>query len=157
MSATTDLKGAMRHERAPTRRQIRAAKTRARALSPWRIGMSLLSLPVITVSVAVSIYIRTSAYEPPEAMAHLIARFDCTAARYVGLAPSYRGELGYHARNDADGDGVACEAVGFAVLLPDAASMSTMPDTAPNTAPTTTNPERTDPVRMQGGAKFVRP
>ena len=33
----------------------------------------------------------------------------CTAARAAGAAPLHRGELGYRAALDRDGDGVACE------------------------------------------------
>ena len=35
---------------------------------------------------------------------------NCAAARAAGAAPLYRGEPGYRAQMDADGDGVACEA-----------------------------------------------
>ena len=89
MTQLDQLKHAMRHDPEPTlsKRQIRAARTRAHAFSPVRIGMSLLGFPIVTASVALSLYIRTSAYEPPAALAHLVARVSCDAARSVGLAP----------------------------------------------------------------------
>ena len=40
---------------------------------------------------------------------HMIAAAGCDAARAAGVAPAYRGHPGYHARNDRDGDGIACE------------------------------------------------
>ncbi|MBL4768774.1 MAG: excalibur calcium-binding domain-containing protein [Rhodobacteraceae bacterium] len=137
----------MRHDQPTSRRQIRAAQLRARTLSPWRIGLKLLSIPVIAVSVAVSIYIRTSPYEPDRALAHLIARANCDTARMVGLAPAYRGGLGYHARNDANGNGVTCEQGNLLAAAPVVERMKlTKAEPAPNTT-----------VRMVGGAKFVKP
>ncbi|MFT4959011.1 MAG: hypothetical protein ACI92Z_000083 [Paracoccaceae bacterium] len=126
---------------------MRAAGLRARTLSPWRIGLKLLSIPVLAVSVAVSIYIRTSPYEPEQALAHLIARANCDAARSIGLAPAYRGGLGYHARNDADGDGVACEMNRPFKAAPMVQGMK-LTKVEPAAAPS---------VRMVGGAKFVKP
>lgn len=90
------------------RRHERAMRLRARTLSPLRILMSLLAIPVLAVLVAFSLYIRTSPYPPSEATLHLMARFGCETARSVGLASARRGELGYHSRNDVDEDGVAC-------------------------------------------------
>lgn len=126
---------------AATRRQRRADKERAKALSARRMLWSLLGLPFVASAIALSVYIRTSPYEPEKAILHLAARVSCDAARMVGLAPSYRGELGYHARNDADGDGVACEVV-FA-----------------NSQPIGPVPVRRSAPRdrMVGGAKFVKP
>jgi hypothetical protein len=34
---------------------------------------------------------------------------NCTTARALGLAPAYRGQPGYRAHLDRDGDGIACE------------------------------------------------
>jgi len=106
----------------------------------------------VALGVAVSLYVRTSPYDPPDAFAHLVARASCDAARTVGLAPSYRGELGYHARNDADGDGVACErlyrfgAPSEEILAPAQSVEIAAPVSAKGT-----------PNRMMGGAKFVKP
>ncbi|MCV2873736.1 excalibur calcium-binding domain-containing protein [Defluviimonas sp. WL0050] len=91
----------------------------------------LMAIPVIAVATAVSIYIRTSPYPPAEALAHLIARAGCPAAAAIGLAGARMGELGYHDRNDPDGDGIACA-----------------PATAADGQVT---------VTKAGGAKFVRP
>lgn len=137
----------MRHEQPVSRRQLRAARTRARALSPIRIVMLLLSFPLLASAIATSLYIRVSPYDPPTALAHLIARFGCDAAIYVDLAPAYVGEIGYHARNDADGNGVACEhANQFTAAAPvEAATL------------TTTEPAGDAQVRMINGAKFVKP
>ena len=44
---------------------------------------------------------------------HLAAAPNCGAARMVGLAPARRGEPGYYPRHDRDGDGWACELVGW--------------------------------------------
>jgi Excalibur calcium-binding domain len=149
MTQLDQLKHAMRNDPKPSKREIRAARTRAHAFSPMRIGMSLLSFPVVTVSVALSLYIRTSAYEPTAALAHLVARVSCDAARSVGLAPAYRGEIGYHVRNDPDGDGVACER-----SLP--AQVQQVLDTMLDTpAPSPDQPAAPD--RMVGGAKFIKP
>jgi len=146
MSNFDELKRAMHPEQPESRREKRAARTRARALSPARIVMSLLSLPLVAGGVAVSIYIRTSDYDPPQALAHLVARAGCDASLYVGLAPAYRGGLGYHARNDADGDGVACE-------------VSVQYDMAPaqSTEIAAPAPVRETPDRKVSGAKFVKP
>lgn len=148
MSEMDDLRRAMRHEQPMSRRQKRAERTLARALSPWRIGLKLASIPFIAVSVTVSVYVRTSQYDPPMAVAHLVARIDCDAARAVGLAPSYRGGLGYHARNDVDGNGVACERAAQRVLAP----VTIRGETQIAGGPT---PKAS--VRMVGGAKFVKP
>ncbi|MCV2887918.1 excalibur calcium-binding domain-containing protein [Ruegeria aquimaris] len=124
-------------QRAPSRRQKRAVRTRARALSPLRIVMLLASIPVLTATTALGVFIRTSPYEPELALRHLAALAGCEVAHRVGLAPSHVGGPGYHARNDADLDGIACDA------LPDLAAMI---------------PARDAPPRQQPGtAKFVRP
>lgn len=93
----------------PSRRQRRAERNLAELLSPAGILLRLMSIPVVTLAVTLSVYLRTSPYEPPEAMLHLVALAGCDAARSVGLAPAARNTPGYHPRNDPDGDGVACE------------------------------------------------
>lgn len=149
MTQIDQLKRAMRHEPEPSKREIRAARTRAHALSPWRIGISLLGFPVVAVSVAVSLYIRTSTYEPSAALAHLVARFNCDAARSIGLAPAYRGEIGYHARNDPDGNGVSCERSLQTQMQQILGVALDAPVTSPDQPPV--------PDRMVGGAKFIKP
>nr|WP_202292921.1 excalibur calcium-binding domain-containing protein [Mesorhizobium sp. 131-2-1] len=46
---------------------------------------------------------------PATALRHLAAFPNCTAARFVGLAPARRGQPGYWPTHDADRDGIACE------------------------------------------------
>lgn len=118
-----------------TRRQRRADRTRAKALSPLRILLLLASLPIIAGSTAIGVYMRTSPYPPELALRHLAALGGCEAAALAGLPQARRGEPGYHQRNDADLDGVAC---GTTLA---AASM-----------------EAREPAqRAPGQAKFVRP
>ncbi|MEM7317468.1 MAG: excalibur calcium-binding domain-containing protein [Pseudomonadota bacterium] len=100
--------------------------------------MLVISLPVVTVSVAVSVYLRTSPFESDQALLHLVALQGCEAAFSVGLAPARHGQPGYHARNDLDGDGIACEVEATASL----------PQQVPAQKPA---------HRRVGSAKFVRP
>ena len=124
------------------RRARRADRTRAQALSPVRILTQLLFLPVAVVAITISVYIRTSPYERTDALRHLAAMAGCDTAASMGLAPARAGELGYHARNDPDGDGVACgTARGPGPTLADWAAAAP-PDTA---------------GRSAGGAKFLKP
>lgn len=97
--------------------------------------MRILGIPIVAAGIATSVYIRTSSYPPSDALRHLIARAGCKAAEAVALAPAYRGQIGYHARNDVNGDGVACQGHGFAAAEP-------TPDGG---------------SRRSGGAKFLRP
>ena len=130
-----------------TRRQMRAARTRARALSPVRILVQLLLVPIVTVALTVSIYIRTSPYEAPDALRHLLAMGGCDVAARLNLVPSYRGEVGYHTRNDVDGDGVACGSA-LASIAPH------MPARPAQLAPV----QPVQPVSSRiSGAKFLRP
>lgn len=127
------------------RRKARAARTRAHALSPLRILMRVLALPGLSLAVAVSVYVRTSPHDPQLALRHLVARAGCDAARSVGLAPAQEGEAGYHSRNDADGDGVACEPTPTRTV---AAQVNQGPIEQGRSEAKT---------RYVGGAKFVRP
>lgn len=145
MSRADSIRRALYHDDTPSKRERRAAHTRAQALAPGRILMSLITLPVLAFGVAMSIYIRTSDYDPPDALAHLVARGGCDAARYVGLAPAFRGGLGYHLRNDADGDGVACEAAGIGA------------GPVRNAAFSAAVPKQKSTARIVSGAKFVMP
>ncbi len=123
-----------------SRRHQRAEATRRQALSPVRILTMVLLLPLTTVLIAVSVFIRLSEYDRDEAVIHLIALAGCDATQAMGIGPFREGQPGYHTRNDLDGDGVAC---GFAE--------------APG--PQAAQPEsRVDPQqRSVGNAKFVRP
>lgn len=65
---------------------------------PSRVGRTPGPAPLLVVSGAPS--------EPSPAWAGFA---NCAAARAAGAAPLYRGDPGYSARLDRDGDGVACE------------------------------------------------
>jgi len=135
MTDTNSFRYVFQEQKPPTRRELRAEQTRALALSPTRIFLKLLLVPVVTVVLTVTIYSRASPYEPQDALRHLMALTGCDAAAKIGLAPAYRGELGYHPRNDENGDGVACANASSALA-------EATPDTPRNTA---------------DGAKFLRP
>lgn len=134
--------------RRQARRVARAEQAFAKAKSPLRIGVLLLGVPLTALAVAVSLTIRTSEYEPADALRDLIARINCDAARSVKLAPAYRGELGYHAGNDADDDGIACEPW---PPEPQTATRPASGDIAEQSAAS-----EAEPPRMIGGARFVR-
>jgi hypothetical protein len=123
-----------RAERRRERRLVRAAEECRRAYSPGRLLLRVLGIPFLAASVGLSIYIRTSDLPPKVAVADLVARGGCKAAAAVGMAPAYRGSPGYHAANDPDGDGVACDVPAALAGAP------------------------AEPVgRQVGGAKFLRP
>ncbi len=91
-------------------RQRRAEVTRKRALSPVRIMLMILMLPVTTAAIALSVFIRTSDFEREEAVFHLAALVGgCHAAQKILPGPYYEGQPGYHLRNDPDADGIACD------------------------------------------------
>jgi hypothetical protein len=98
--------------------------------------LKLMAIPVVAMATGVSVYIRTSPHPPTKALAHLVARAGCPAAAAIGLAGARVGELGYHERNDPDGDGIAC---------------------APPSGPASVETPSQVAVTRAGGAKFVRP
>ena len=122
------------------RRQRRANALRKRALSPVRILLMVLMLPVTTISIAVGVYLRTSEFEREEALVHLIALAGCGAVESIVPGPFVEGGPGYHARNDPDGDGVACG--------------THAPAPVQRAAPKQSESTRS---RTVGTAKFVRP
>lgn len=105
---------------------------RRRGVLPYLafVIVKLAMIPVVALGVAVSVYIRTSPYPPTEALMHLVARAGCPAAVAIGLAGARKGELGYHARNDIDGNGIACGRAtptqGPALVLPGAGQSRTV-------------------------------
>jgi len=109
MTEMDALRDAMRSKPAATGRDARADRTRAQALSPVRIAIRLALAPVTAVGVAMSIYVAASPYEEQDALRHLIAMTGCDAAEVLGVAPAQAGNLGYHARNDRNGNGISCE------------------------------------------------
>ncbi|MBO9411456.1 excalibur calcium-binding domain-containing protein [Ruegeria sp. R8_2] len=93
-------------------RQRRADVTRNRALSPLRITLMILMLPITTAAIALSVYLRTSDFDQEEAVLHLVALIGgCNAAQTVLPGPYFEGQPGYHPRNDPNTDGVACDFV----------------------------------------------
>lgn len=90
------------------RRHRRADAVRRRALSPIRILLMVLALPVTTAIIAIGAYLRVSEYNRDEAIIHLIALGGCDVVQAMGFGPFREGDPGYHARNDPNGSGVAC-------------------------------------------------
>jgi len=150
MSEIDALKDAFRTEVKPSRRERRARATLAHALSPARILTQVLLVPIVTIAMTVSIYIRTSPYERVDALRHLAAMAGCDTARSMGLAPAFKGEIGYHKRNDADGNGIACEDSRNPLAGIVARTLSALPEPAQYDG-------AANSVRMDGGAKFVKP
>lgn len=132
--------------RRPSKARDRSERKRVRIFSPVRVIFLLASMPVIAASVALSLYVRTSPYSPQNAMLHLVAMSGCNGAKAVGLAPATKGRVGYHERNDPDGNGVACEpedAVAEAALAG--------PMILSN------GEQRDSDARIVGGARFIKP
>ena len=129
-----------------SRRELRAMRTRAQALSPLRILSQVLLVPVVTIAMTVSIYTRISPYERTDALRHLAALAGCDTAASMGLAPAFEGGLGYHVRNDPDGNGIACESAAFAAR-----------PAAPVPPAATRAPVSDERANVRGGAKFIRP
>ncbi|MFY2823563.1 excalibur calcium-binding domain-containing protein [Ruegeria sp. MALMAid1280] len=123
-----------------SRRQKRADALRKRALSPVRILIMVLMLPLTILSIVVAVYLRISDFEREQALIHLIALAGCDAVETVVPGPFLAGGPGYHPRNDPDGDGVACETIA--------------PTPVSGAVPQQTG---TRPSRTVGTAKFVRP
>ncbi len=64
------------------RRQRKADALRRHALSPLRILLMVLALPLTTGMIALGVYLRTSDLERTEAVMHLVALAGCDAARF---------------------------------------------------------------------------
>jgi hypothetical protein len=64
------------------------------------------SAPVRSAAAGRPVAARAPASAPPAAAVHYSG---CNAVRSAGLAPLYRGQPGYRADMDGDGDGIACE------------------------------------------------
>jgi hypothetical protein len=69
----------------------------------------LLVIPVLAVAGLVGLKFASSPWPVSTTFRHMLAFRNCDAVRSVGLAPAYRGEPGYYAHHDRDGDGWACE------------------------------------------------
>lgn len=162
MSDSDALNFALRGEPTLSKRQRRAMITRAHALSPGRILIKVLLIPVVMASITVSVYVRTSPYERQDALRHLAAMTGCDTAASMGLAPALEGQLGYHARNDKNGDGVACgEMMAQAAPWPALGQANTAPPTGGGFVPdmpAALSPELAEPNNQVGiGAKFIKP
>ncbi|NVO56451.1 excalibur calcium-binding domain-containing protein [Rhodobacteraceae bacterium B1Z28] len=123
-----------------SKRQRRADALRRRALSPLRILIMVLALPLTTGLIAASVFLRISDYDRNEAVIHLIALAGCDAVQAIGVGPFRKGQPGYHKRNDPDGDGVACGTAKPTFTRQAVPQGSTTPS-----------------ARSVGSAKFVRP
>ena len=64
-----------------------------------------------TIALCVIVYLGLTYLSPSPTVTlrHLVAFFNCDAARAVGLAPARMGQPGYWHRNDRGRDGIACE------------------------------------------------
>lgn len=150
MTELSELRPKRKTLKRQMRREKRAAATRAKALSPARIVALVASLPLVMCSTALGIYIRTSPYPAEQALQHLVAMAGCEAAAKVGVFEVREGEPGYHARNDTDGNGVAC-AIQTRVISPGETVVTVQ--TSRGRAPAADSTER----RQIGDAKFIRP
>jgi hypothetical protein len=101
--AEADLARLNRRFRSISRRQERALFMRRlyRAVRWWALAA------VCIAGLLWGLVIRIG-WPLPVALKH-VAAASCDAANYVGLAPATRGQPGYWAHNDADGDGVSCD------------------------------------------------
>ncbi len=131
-----------------TRRQRRADEMRRKALSPLRILLMVLALPLTIGMITIGVYLRISDYERHEAVIHLVALAGCDTVQRLVPGPFFEGRPGYHKRNDPDGDGVACGTRGL-----QRQRTTAMPGTAGN-APRQTQAPR---ERTVGTAKFLKP
>ncbi len=131
-----------------TRRQRRADALRRKALSPLRILLMVLALPLTTGTIAIGVYLRTSDYERHEAVIHLVALAGCDTIQRLVSGPFFEGQPGYHKRNDPDGDGVACGTRGL--QRPRRAAMPGVSGSPPQQV-------QAPRERTVGTAKFLKP
>ncbi|MFN3147970.1 MAG: excalibur calcium-binding domain-containing protein [Paracoccaceae bacterium] len=97
------------YSRARLRRIARSERYLDRAYAPMRLLLKVVMTPVMAVAVATSIFISAGPYEREAALGHIVAIAGCEAADAVGLAPSRKGQPGYHRPLDPDGDGRSCQ------------------------------------------------
>jgi len=79
---------------------------RWRRLAPWLRISAVAGVGAFVITCAL---LSLSPWPPLAMLRHLAAFPNCMAARAVGLAPSYRGQPGYWASHDEDGNGRSCE------------------------------------------------
>lgn len=141
MSDDTSLRSAFLTPEKPSKNVRRARRSVREALSPFRILWRIAMVPVVTLSLTIGIFARYGPYEQEDALKHLYAMKGCDAAAEVGLSGAFAGELGYHSKNDPDGDGIACPV-----------------DNPLNTRASATPVEAAESTpRVSTGAKFIRP
>ena len=94
-------------------RSGRARAVRCGTSRPWSRWLRRHWIPLAAVAALATFAGWSLATVKPrtvgEGARHLLAAPNCDAARAVGLAPARRGQPGYYASHDADGDGIACE------------------------------------------------
>ncbi|KIC37646.1 hypothetical protein RA27_21070 [Ruegeria sp. ANG-R] len=121
---------------------------RRQAISPARILLMVLALPLTTAMITIGVYLRVSDYERHEAVVHLVALAGCDVVQRLVPGPFLEGRPGYHKRNDPDGDGVACGS----------ASRQPFRDTVAS-GQTRSAPRQVEAPRQRtvGTAKFLKP
>jgi hypothetical protein len=91
-------------------RRFRRISRQAGLYRPRRRYRSVKVIVFIAVVVVLAFhFLVTSPWPIGLTLRHLAAAPNCAAARAVGLAPARKGEPGYCASHDRDGDGIACE------------------------------------------------
>ena len=102
--AEAELARLNRRFRSVSRRHERALLLRRlyRTLRWW----ALIALCIAGLAWGLTIY---TGWPLPITLKHGAAFISRNAARHVGLAPASKGQPGYWAHNDADGDGVSCD------------------------------------------------
>ncbi len=148
MQAQTDPVQEGKQTRRAKKRQQRAETLRRKALSPWRILLMILALPLSVALISIGVFVRVSAFDREGAVVHLIAMAGCDVAWKMGIGPFYLGGPGYHARYDPDNNGVTCEPPGFAE-----AGLSGQASQSNEAQPQNTSPKQ----RTLGTAKFLKP
>ncbi len=95
--------GVTSHPAVPRRRQHGNPR-------PFRASTILAAAAALLAASFLAIEI-FSPWPPILTVRHLMAAPSCERAAKVGLAPALRGQPGYWARHDRDGDGIACESL----------------------------------------------
>ncbi len=105
----------------------------------------VLALPLTVAAISVSGYLRVSDFDRSDSVLHLIAMAGCDVTEKLGFGAFREGSPGYHARNDPDGDGIACE-IGAVTPVQSTRAEPQQPRQTEQTS-----------ERKVGNAKFIRP
>lgn len=92
-------------------RPYHSEEDRRKAWRQERLRRFARRVPLILLACLIGLGAGALAVHPwslTDAVLHLVAAPTCDAARAVGLTPAFRGEPGYWAWHDRDGNGVAC-------------------------------------------------